>query len=500
MSNVRFAEAKSTKISGEVVAVPVWLGGGLSAAGKALDKGLSGLLSAAIKSEAFEGKAGQSIVVHTPAKAVVGRVVLVGAGDAKKFDEKAALTLGGATMAALLKTKAKTAQAVFDLSSKKLSAAEAAGAFGGGLALRDYRFDKYFTTKKPSEKEQLKSVSVLVTGAAKAKAAYKTQEAIANAVHFSRDLVTEPGNIIYPETLAEACKKLTPLGVKVEVLKPAQMKKMGMGALLGVAQGSAFEPRLVVMTYNGAAKSSKPVAFVGKGVTFDSGGISIKPSGGMEEMKWDMGGSAAVIGVMHALAGRKAKVNAVGVVGLVENMPSGTAQRPGDVVTSMSGQTIEVLNTDAEGRLVLADALWYTHTRFKPRSIINLATLTGAIIVSIGSVRAGLFSNNDALAKQLQDAGDDTDELLWPFPMDDAYDRMIDSDIADMQNIGRDREAGSITAATFLQRFVKDYPWAHLDIAGTAWSKKEKPYHPKGGTGFGVRLLNHWVSKYVEGK
>jgi leucyl aminopeptidase len=270
-----------------------------------------------------------------------------------------------------------------------------------------------------------------------------------------------------------------------------------MGALLGVAQGSANEPRLVVMQWNGAAKSAKPVAFIGKGVTFDTGGISIKPAQGMEDMKWDMGGAGVVLGLMKALAKRKAKVNAVGVCGMVENMPSATAQRPGDIVTSMSGQTIEVLNTDAEGRLVLADALWYTQDRFKPQIMVDLATLTGAIIISLGAEHAGLFSNNDTLAERLMKSGTAVGESLWRMPLGEAYDKQLDTDAADMKNIGG-REGGSITAAQFLQRFVNKVPWAHLDIAGVTWSKKDMPTVPKGGTAFGVRLLDDFVSAHYE--
>jgi len=312
-------------------------------------------------------------------------------------------------------------------------------------------------------------------------------------------LVTEPANIIYPETLAAACKNLEQDGVKVTILGEKEMAKLGMGALLGVGQGSVRESQLVIMEWLGGAKDDKPVAFVGKGVCFDTGGISIKPAGGMEEMKWDMGGAGAVIGLIKTLAGRNAKVNAIGVVGLVENMPDGNAQRPGDVVTSMSGQTIEVLNTDAEGRLVLADALWYTQDTYKPKFIVDLATLTGAIIVSLGGVYAGLFSNNDKLSKRLSESGEATGEKVWRFPLCDAYDKMINSDIADMQNIGAERQAGSITAAQFLQRFVNDTPWAHLDIAGTAWSKKDAATCPKGATGFGVRLLDNLVREHYEG-
>lgn len=288
----------------------------------------------------------------------------------------------------------------------------------------------------------------------------------------------------------------------MNILGETEMRKLGMNALLGVGQGSDKESQLVVMRYNGNKGSkSAPVAFVGKGVTFDTGGISIKPANGMEEMKWDMGGAGVVIGLMRALAGRKAKINAIGVAGLVENMPDGNAQRPGDVVKSANGQTIEVLNTDAEGRLVLADALWYTQQHSKPQFIIDLATLTGAIIVALGTSRAGLFSNNDKLARQLFDTGKKTGEEVWRLPLADVYDKQINSDIADMQNIGKDREAGSITAAQFLQRFIEnDTPWAHLDIAGVAWSKKDSDIAAKGATAFGVRLLNQLIADYYEGK
>jgi leucyl aminopeptidase len=277
------------------------------------------------------------------------------------------------------------------------------------------------------------------------------------------------------------------------------MAKLGMRSLLGVGQGSEHDSQLVVMVWQGAGDMKKhpPVAFVGKGVTFDTGGISIKPAAGMEEMKWDMAGAGAVIGAMKALALRKAKANVVGVVGLVENMPSGTAQRPGDVVKSMSGQTIEVINTDAEGRLVLADALWYCQDRFKPSAMIDLATLTGAIMISLGKEHAGLFSNNEELAAALLKAGGEVGETLWRMPLGDAYDKMINSDIADMKNVGG-RWGGSITAAQFLKRFVNDLPWAHLDIAGTAWSEKDAPTVPKGATAFGVRLLERLVADRYE--
>ncbi|HJM59903.1 MAG TPA: leucyl aminopeptidase, partial [Alphaproteobacteria bacterium] len=333
-----------------------------------------------------------------------------------------------------------------------------------------------------------------------ARAAFKLAEALAEGVALTRDLVSEPANVLTPPVYAKEIRQLSRDGIDVEVLNEARLKRMGMGAIVGVAQGSQYGAHIVVMRWNGAgARGNKaPVAFVGKGVTFDTGGISIKPSAGMEDMKWDMGGSAVVVGLMRALARRKAKVNAVGVVGLVENMPSGTAQRPGDVVSSYSGQTIEILNTDAEGRLVLADALWYTQSRFKPRFMVDLATLTGAIIVSLGNYQAGLFANDEKLSRRLVAAGKAVAEPVWPMPMDDHYDKLIKSDIADMKNIGG-RGGGSVSAAKFLERFVNKVPWAHLDIAGVTWTKEGSELVPKGGTGFGVRLLDRLVADHYEG-
>jgi leucyl aminopeptidase len=313
--------------------------------------------------------------------------------------------------------------------------------------------------------------------------------------------VSEPANIVFPESFAERVReRLIPLGVTVEILGESKLAKLGMGALLGVGQGSDRETQLVVMSYSGApkVKNKKPVAFVGKGVTFDTGGISLKPGAGMEDMKWDMAGAGAVAGLIAALAGRKAKVNAVGVVALVENMPDGKAQRPGDIVKSMSGQTIEVLNTDAEGRLALADAIYYTIDRFKPQAVIDLATLTGAVIIALGSEFAGLFANDDGLADQLLAAGKESGEKLWRLPLADAYDKQIDTDAADMKNISDGRGAGSAIGAHFIKRFVKDTRWAHLDIAGVAWSKKDQPTVPKGATAFGVRLLDRFVADVFE--
>jgi leucyl aminopeptidase len=322
---------------------------------------------------------------------------------------------------------------------------------------------------------------------------------VAEGIFLARDLITEPPNVLTPTEMAERCRALTKLGVKVEIMGPKELEKLGFGALLGVSQGSVQEPRMVVMQWNGAGgrKPRKPLVFVGKGVTFDTGGISIKPAGGMEDMKWDMAGAGAVVGLMAALAGRKAKADVVGLVGLVENMPSGSAQRPGDVVTSYSGQTIEVLNTDAEGRLVLADVLWYAQEKFDPAFMVNLATLTGAIIVALGQEHGGMFSNDEDLAQKLTSAGLATGEKLWRMPLGDAYDKAIKSDIADMKNIGG-RHGSAIIAAQFIQRFVNSKPWAHLDIAGMAWSSKDAACVPKGATAYGVRLLDRLVRDHYE--
>ena len=429
-------------------------------------------------------------------------MVLVGLGKPDGLDARAAQAVGGTIVATLEKSGDSAATIAVDtVDGAPLGAAEMAANVGFGALLRGYRFDKYRTKQKPDDKPSLNRLTVTTAEHARARNAFRPLAEVAEGVFLTRDLVSEPANVIFPASLAERAKALTELGVAVEILDENRMAKLGMGALLGVAQGSANAPRLVTMRWNGAprAKDKQPIAFVGKGVTFDTGGISIKASGGMEDMKWDMGGAGVVIGLMRALAGRKAKVNAVGMIGLVENMPSATAQRPGDVVTSMSGQTVEVINTDAEGRLVLCDVFWYCQEKYRPRAIVDLATLTGAIIISLGHQKAGLFANDDTLASRLVAAGSAVGEQLWRMPLGDAYDRQIDSDIADMKNIGG-REAGSITAAQFLQRFIKEgTPWAHLDIAGVTWSKKNAATVPKGGTGFGVRLLDRLVREHYEG-
>jgi leucyl aminopeptidase len=485
------------------VVVGVLEGNELTKTAVALDKRTGGALTRALSASRFRGKLGEILPVLAPAALTVKSVLLVGLGKATEFDDLKAQAVGGNIVAHLGGTGETTAAVAVDaLKEAKVKASDCAANLAFGARLRSYRFDKYRTKEKKEDKPSLRWLTVMVKDPDAARRTFTPPAKVADGVFFTRDLVSEPANVLYPETLARQAKSLTNLGVAVEVLDDKRMKRLGMGALLGVAQGSVRPPRLVIMRWKGAPKAGdkRLVAFVGKGVTFDTGGISIKPSSGMGDMKWDMGGAGVVIGVMKALAGRKAKVNAVGVIGLVENMPSGSAQRPGDIVTSMSGQTIEVLNTDAEGRLVLADALWYCQDRFKPKVMVDLATLTGAVIVALGHEYAGLFSNDDKIADALIAAGKAVGEGLWRLPLAEAYDKELNCDIADMKNITGTRGAGSVTAAQFLQRFVNEVPWAHLDIAGITWSKKDAPTVPKGGTGFGVRLLDRFVRDQYEGK
>lgn len=496
---IKFSDLGKSAPADAVLIFPVGDDKRLSPLAQALDKQSGGVISKALTASKFSGKSGQYLSVVMPKAVKASRVILAGYGKAKDLTREFFETLGGGAVPHVNAAGATSATFVLEAIKCPVPAAEAAARIANGANLRSYFFDKYFTKRPADEKATLNHFAVAVASAKSAAKPYAELEQITEGVLFTRNLVNEPANIIYPKSLAAKCLELKKLGVEVEVLGVKEMTKLGFGALLGVGQGSSHESQLVIMRYRGAGKGKgQPLAFVGKGVTFDTGGISIKPAGGMEEMKWDMGGAGVVIGLIKALAGRKAKVNAVGVVGLVENMPDGNAQRPGDVVTSYSGQTIEVLNTDAEGRLVLADALWYTQKHFKPKFIIDLATLTGAIIVALGTSRAGLFSNNDKLADQLFKAGAKVGEEVWRLPLADVYDKQINSDIADMQNIGKDREAGSITAAQFLQRFVNDVPWAHLDIAGVAWSKKDAAICAKGATAFGVRLLNQLVADHYE--
>ena len=469
------------------------------------DKATGGALARALAAAGFTGKKGSSCTVLAPG-AGLSRVVAVGLGKTEALTPHAAEEAGG-TIATALRREADAAVAADGL-GPALAAAVAMGA-----TLRAYRFDRYRTKEKPEDKPKLAALSMLCADPAAAVAAWAPMEAVARGVFLARDLASEPANVLFPAELADRCLVLEKLGVKVEVFGPKEMNKLGFGMLMGVSLGSATEPRMVVMRWNGAsggkgakagakgrgrkADAPKPLAFIGKGVTFDTGGISIKPSGGMEDMKWDMAGAGAVIGAMAALAGRRARVDVVGLVGLVENMPSATAQRPGDVVTSYSGQTVEIINTDAEGRLVLGDVMWYCQERFAPAFMVDLATLTGGIITALGHEYAGLFSNDDALAAKLQQSGAAWGEKLWRMPLGEAYDRMIKSEIADMKNVGG-RAGGSISAACFLQRFTNGLPWAHLDIAGMAWSQKDSATVPKGATAFGVRLIDRLVAEHYE--
>jgi len=427
----------------------------------------------------------------------VRRIALVGLGEAGAAERRANCEKAGAAITAKYLVSGETAL-VLDLGHAALSADEAAAVLLG-LRLRGWRHDKYRTRLAADKKPSLSTVHV--TGApAGTEAAWAREEAVARGVEFTRALVAEPANTLYPATFVTACEEaFAGTGAEVTVLGEAEMAKLGMGALLGVGQGSERESKLLAIRWYGGAPGEAPTVFVGKGVTFDTGGISLKPGPGMEDMKWDMGGAGAVAGAMLALVGRKAKANIIGVMGLVENMPDGKAQRPGDVVTTMSGQTVEVLNTDAEGRLVLCDALHWAQEQYTPARIVDLATLTGAMIISLGTEHGGMFANDDTLAEQLTAAGKTSGDRLWRMPLGPEYDKLIDSPIADMKNIGP-REGGSITAAQFLQRFIKEgTPWAHLDIAGMVWSNKPGATWDKGATGYGVRLIDQFVRDALEG-
>ena len=451
-----------------------------------------GAVEAALKRSRFDGEAG-SVAEHFMEGDQGRRLLVIGTATGTDAAER----LGGAAAARLLTSG--ESNAVIDLTGFNYDA-DAAARVALGAALRSWRYDRYRTRLKDKQKPTLTSVTIVGAGNG-AKERYESRyAAVVEGVSLTRELVTEPANIIYPETFVDRVKEsLKGSGLDVQVLGRDEMAKLGMGALLGVAQGSVREPKLLVLTWNGGKAGDKPVVFIGKGVTFDTGGISIKPALGMESMKWDMGGAGAVAGAMKALALRKAKANVVGVCGLVENMPDGNAQRPGDVVTTMSGQTVEVINTDAEGRLVLCDAMCWAQKNLQPKVMIDLATLTGAMVITLGHEYAGIFSNDDKLAANLLKAADESGDKLWRQPLAEAYDRLIDSQIADMKNVGP-REAGSITAAQFLQRFVEDgVAWAHLDIAGMAWSDKAKPTYDKGATGYGVRLLDQYIADTVEG-
>ncbi len=457
---------------------------------RAIDEVSAGLVGRALAVAGFKGATSDHCTVLAPAAGLT-RLVALGLGQADKANPETLVAAGGRAVAAL----AQDSVAAIDAGGfSAIQAAEIAL----GATLRAYRFDRYKTRETADDKPKLTNLTLLTQDPAGAQAAFATLKPVADGVYLARNLVSEPPNVLTPVEFARRIEGLSQLGLAVEILGPDQLHALGFGALLGVAQGSVNPPRVAIMRWQGAANpDTAPLALIGKGVTFDSGGISIKPAAGMEDMKWDMAGAGAVTGAMAALAGRRAKANVIGIVGLVENMPSGTAQRPSDVVTTTSGQTVEVINTDAEGRMVLADILWYCQDRFKPRAMIDLATLTGAMVVSLGHEMAGFFSNDDPLASQLAEAAEATGEKLWRMPLGDAYDRQLKSDIADMKHV-TGRPGSAITAACFLRRFVNNLPWAHLDIAGVAWAGKDAPATPKGATAFGVRLLDHLVARHFE--
>ncbi|MBO9696773.1 MAG: leucyl aminopeptidase [Sphingopyxis sp.] len=454
---------------------------------------LGALLGAAAAQARFDGAAGTVAETAAIDGEQAKRLLLVGIGEGSEQD----LERGGAALTAKLQTSGVTHVHV-DFASAGQSDADDVLAFAMGARLRNWRLDTYRTRLADKAKPSLATVTIASPHGDLA-ARWAENEAIADGVALTQTLVAEPPNIVYPESFVERCQHLADLGVELEVLDERQMKALGMGALLGVAQGSTRPPRLLAMRWNGGNPGDAPVVFIGKGVTFDTGGISIKPAAGMDMMKWDMGGAGAVAGAIKAIAGRKAKANVVGVVGLVENMPDGNAMRPGDIVSTMSGQTVEVLNTDAEGRLVLCDAISWAQKIYDPKVIVDLATLTGAMVISLGHEYAGIFANDDKLAADLIAAGEVSNNRLWRFPLSPAYDKLIDSPIADMKNVGP-REGGSITAAQFLKRYVEDgVAWAHLDIAGMAWADKDGPVWAKGATGYGVRLLDRYIAANHEG-
>jgi leucyl aminopeptidase len=472
---------------------------------KGLDHKSGGAVARAAKAADFKGKSGTSIEILSPERLESTRLHLVGTARSEPANDTDWLRVGASAYAALSARTASTLSLVAETADKGAPAAdELAALLAYGALLRSYSFRKYRTRKSDDDNgkgDGDKKPAVLLIHCkdpAAAEKAFADKLAVAEGVFLARDLVNEPANALGPVEFAERASALADVGVEVEILEPDALEKLGMGALLGVAQGSVRPARVVVMQWHGAkSKRAKPVCIVGKGVVFDSGGLSMKPAGGMEDMKGDMGGAACVVGLMRALAARKAAANVVGIIGLVENMVSGAAQRPGDIVTSMSGQTIEVLNTDAEGRLVLADAMWYAQDRFKPRVMVDLATLTGAIMVALGKEYAGLFSNDDKLAADLADAGVATGEKVWRMPLHKSYDKTLDSRNADMKNIGG-RFGGAIIAAQFLQRFVKDTPWAHLDIAGTAMDSVKDEINQGWASGWGVRLLDRMIADKYE--
>ena len=502
--NIEFVSFDDRPVDGTAV-ILVGEGRGLGEHAPLVDP--EGSLEAVFDAADFSGKASSSVNALALPGSAARSVTAMGVGDPASMESHDWLKLGGAVYSKAPPANGEEVVAVLLETADGAVLPRDVAQFALGMSLRSYRFDRYKTRRKSDDNgdngaeeadKSTRTIRIVVADDAAARDAFAEEDALAAGVELARDLVNEPPNLLGTEEFKDQAAALGDLGVEIEVLDETAMRDLGMGSLLCVAQGSERPPYLVVMRWNGGGKDDRPLAFVGKGVVFDSGGISIKPGAGMGDMKGDMAGAAAVTGLMRAVAGRKAKANVVGVIGLVENMPDGRATRPGDIVTSMSGQTIEVLNTDAEGRLVLADALTYTRREYAPQFMINLATLTGAILVALGQEHAGLFSNDDDLADQLFEAGQETQEKVWRMPLCKAYDKLIDTKNADMKNIGG-RFAGSITAAQFLQRFVEDTPWAHLDVAGTAMNSPSNEYSQSWASGFGVRLLDRLVRNHYEG-
>ena len=494
MISIEFVSAEAPVETNAAVVVFAVEGESLTGAAQTQDVSSGGAIARAMAASRFKGAKGQTLELIAPAQGPT-RLLAVGLGGAEATDDEG-IEQAAATAYNALKTSGveTIALALEDRS------AEAAARAAMGVKLASYRFDRYRTTEKADAKPSVTRVLIRTADAEAARTAFASHAAVADGVIFTRDLVSEPANVLYPVEFAKRVKALESLGLEVEVFGEDQLREMGLHCFLSVGDGSARETQMVVVQWRGAADpDAQPIAFVGKGVTFDTGGVSLKPADGMEDMKWDMGGAGVVSGLMCALAGRKAKVNAVGVLGLVENMNDGAATRPGDVVSTLSGQTVEIINTDAEGRLVLADCLTYTERRFNPKFMVDLATLTGAIIIALGNDFAGLFSNDDDLSDALLAASKAEGEGLWRLPLPASYEKQIDSPIADVKNVGG-RPGGSITAALFLQRFVKETPWAHLDIAAVTWRKPSPiPTAPDGASGFGVRLLNRLVADRYEG-
>jgi leucyl aminopeptidase len=500
-SNLQIEFAGRQSADGGAIVVFASRHGKWSAGAATLDRLAGGQLRRACAASRFAGDAAEICEVLAPQGIAASRVLVVGLGELQQTDAVHFERIGGAICARLLYSgeTSVTVEAT-GLACPKLAAAEIPARMAFGARLRAYRFDRYRTTESDRSRPTLARICIVTRLVRAGRADFARLEAVAAGVFLARDLVSEPGNVLYPKAFAMRIQELRQLGVRVEVLGEKKLRQLGFGALLGVSQGSAFEPQVVVCEYKGSGskRSAPPIVLAGKGVTFDAGGISIKPSAGLETLKQDMGGAAAVVGVVKTLAMRKASCHVVGICGLVENMPSGTAQRPGDVVTSLSGKTVEVINTDAEGRLVLCDIIWYAQERYRPKLLIDMATLTGAIVIALGREFAGLFCNDAKLAEQLLQVGSVTGDRLWQYPMGDAYDKHLSSLVADMKNLGPD-VGRSIIAAQFIKRFVqKGVAWAHVDFGGMVWTDEDTACAPKGATGFGVRLVDEWIAVHHE--